>query len=105
MPTTTTAKVILALIAVAPIGLLLVMFSLLFLAPNFDFSPLARTFVWVVPIAVIAACYFAWIAAKSPLPSGEKVGWVVALLLWFPITGMIFWWIVIRRLQPREAPI
>ena len=98
MPRTAMVKTVLALIAIAPIGLLASMFALIFLAPNFDFSPLARTIVWVVPLTVITACYFAWIATMSPLTSAEKVGWVIALLLWFPITGIIFWWVVIRRI-------
>ena len=104
MPTTTWMKIVLALLALVPAILLGSMFGLQFVAPNFDFTPLARVFIWAVPVTLLVAAYFVWIAARSDLPTAQKVGWAVALLLWFPITGIVFWFTVIRRLRPVQEP-
>jgi hypothetical protein len=104
MPTTMWMKVVLALLALVPAILLGSMFGLQVVAPNFDFTPLARVFIWAVPVTLLVAAYFVWIAARSDLPTAQKVGWAVALLLWFPITGIVFWFTVIRRLRPPHEP-
>jgi len=80
-------------LTVAPLCLTVIILTVKIINPPADISIVGDIFMWSILSMVATLLYCLYVVARSDLPPQRKVLWAIFMLLWFPLTGPIFWYV------------
>jgi len=95
-------RILVGLLSIVPM-LFITALIVVIRAPNDVFGRFLHMSVFVVvPVTLALTVYFVYLVTRQAnWPDSQRTMWILLLILWFPVTGPVYWFRHILNVSPR----